>query len=67
MPEIYVKPNIDPATREPYRVRLPDKPLEFLPPDGAVVEQNKYWTRRLRDGSVTEAKAPKAGKTATKE
>lgn len=65
MSEIYVKPNIDPATAKPYQVRLPDKPREFLPEEGKAVEKSKYWVRRLRDLSVVEAKAPKAVKATT--
>ena len=38
----------DPVTREP------------LPPGGAEVPRSTYWLRRLRDGDVTEGKAPKS-------
>jgi hypothetical protein len=29
-----------------------------LPPEGALVENSKYWRRRLKDGDVLEAAAP---------
>ena len=58
MPTIFIKPETDQAGK-PFRVRLPDKPREFLPAKGARVEKNTYWLRRLRDGSVS---APAVGK-----
>lgn len=67
MPTIRIKPNTDKATGKPYTIRLPGKPHEFLPEGGAEVEKNKFWIRRLRDGSVVETKTivlpekPKAG------
>lgn len=56
MPKLRIKPNIDQATKESHKIRLPDKPREFLPAGGADVEKNKFWIRRLRDGSVVETK-----------
>lgn len=35
-----------------------------LPPEGAWVESNSYWTRRLADGAVRESSPPTS--TATK-
>jgi hypothetical protein len=70
MPTINVKPNTDKTTGQPYKIRLPGKPTQFLPDDGTEVEKNKFWIRRLRDGSVVEIKAvksAKAVKTTTKE
>jgi hypothetical protein len=70
MPTINVKPNTDKATGQPYKIRLPDKQTQFLPDEGAMVEKNKFWNRRLRDGSVVEIKAVptvKAVKATTKE
>jgi hypothetical protein len=73
MPKLRIKPNTDKATGEPYKIRLPGKPHEFLPEGGAEVEKNKFWIRRLRDSSVVKtksvvpAKEQKAGKTTTKE
>jgi hypothetical protein len=63
---IHIKPNIDKATGEPFKIRLPDKPHMFLPEQGDVVMKNKFWIRRLRDGSVIETKSAKVGKTAAK-
>lgn len=45
----------DPRTAEP------------LPATGAEVPRSAYWLRRLREGSVTEGKAPKAAKKTTQE
>lgn len=81
MPTIFIKPETNKATGKPYKVRMPNKPHEFLPEKGAKVEKTKYWVRRLRDGSVfdpvakaeavkkakEEAKKAKASKTTTKE
>lgn len=47
--------HIKPATAD-LKIRLPDRPMEFLPAEGALVEKNTFWLRRLRDGSVVEAK-----------
>lgn len=63
--QIYVKPATD-ADGNPLRVRLPDRTMEFLPADGALVDRTPFWLRRLRDGSVIEAKPVKSVKT-TKE
>lgn len=64
-----VKPNVDPSTKEPYKIRLPDKPHIFMPAGGVVVEKNKFWLRRLRDDSVvlSGAKPSKAAQAAIKE
>lgn len=35
-----------------------------LPADGAEVELNTYWVRRLRDGDVVEGTQPKASRKA---
>ncbi|MDA8254182.1 MAG: DUF2635 domain-containing protein [Betaproteobacteria bacterium] len=56
--QIHAKPALD-ADGNPLRIRLPDRPMEFLPPEGALVEKNTFWLRRLRDGSVVEAKPVK--------
>lgn len=37
------------------KVRLPDNPRAFLPDEGAEVERNSFWTRRLFDGDVVTA------------
>lgn len=52
---IFLIPNpglevLDPVSRRP------------LPADGEEVEKTTYWLRRLRDGDVTEGKAPKPKK-----
>ena len=41
------------------KVRLENKPQEFLPEAGDEKPRNAYWVRRVNDGSVIEAKAPK--------
>lgn len=64
--QIYVKPAPD-ADGNPLRVRLPDRPMEFLPAEGDLVDKNPFWLRRLRDGSVVEAKPAKPVKSPTKE
>jgi len=40
---------------------------EHLDPSGATVPRNRYWLRRLKDGDVVEARAPKATKATSKE
>ena len=35
-------------------------PDAFLPPEGREVQPSEYWTRRLRDGDVTERTADAA-------
>ena len=66
MSTIFVKPGIN-KTGKPNRVRLPDKPHLFLPEEGDFVPANKFWLRRLRDGSVVVAEPPKTSKPAKKE
>ncbi|MDA8258373.1 MAG: DUF2635 domain-containing protein [Betaproteobacteria bacterium] len=58
---IYVKPALD-ADGNPLWVRLPDRPMEFLPAEGDLVDRTPTWLRRLRDGSVIEAKPVKPTK-----
>lgn len=58
MSQIHIKPNTDEAGA-PLKVRLPERPSEFLSADGALVEKTPYWIRRLNDGSVVEAAKPK--------
>lgn len=48
---IYVTPKPGMIIRDP-------KTMEPLPPDGAVKEAGKYWTRRERDGDVIITPAP---------
>jgi len=62
--QIYVKPATD-AEGNPLRVRLPDRPMEFLPAEGALVDKTPTWLRRLLDGSVVEAKPVKPAKSTT--
>lgn len=52
MQKIFVKP------APGLKVRLPENPRAFLPDDGAEVERDAFWLRRLRDGDVVEALAP---------
>lgn len=53
---------IKPATAD-LKIRLPDRPMEYLPAEGAAVEKNTFWLRRLRDGSVIETKPAKTKTT----
>ncbi len=55
----YIKPGVD-KDDQPYKVRKPTKPTEFLAEEGELVVLDKHWHRRLRDGSVVKADAPKA-------
>jgi hypothetical protein len=59
---IYIVPQVDPVSKQPYQVRLPGKPMQFLPATGAKVERTPFWVRRLRDGTVSEATPPKIAK-----
>ncbi|PLX49118.1 MAG: hypothetical protein C0613_08325 [Desulfobulbaceae bacterium] len=59
MPTKLLKPATNKTTGKPNKVRMPDKPGTHLPEKGAKVELNKWWRRRLRDGSVID---PAAGK-----
>lgn len=54
MARIYVKP------AEGRRVRLPDGSI--IPAEGAEVEHDVFIRRRLADGDLVEATAPKSGK-----
>lgn len=47
------------------KVRRPDTG-EYLPAAGASVELNTYWRRRLRDGDVVKASAPRQTAAKTK-
>jgi len=58
MTTIYIKPNTMPDGTV-LRVRLPNKPHEFMPAVGMSVERTAYWVRRLQDESVIEASKPK--------
>ncbi|MEW6647191.1 MAG: DUF2635 domain-containing protein [Pseudomonadota bacterium] len=58
--QIFIKPKTD-VEGNPYKVRLPHKPFEFLPAEGASVEKSAYWLRRIKDGSVEIAKPIKSG------
>lgn len=51
MEQIHIKPNTD-ADGKPLRVRLPQRPGEFLPAKGDTVDLTPHWIRRLNDGSV---------------
>ncbi len=58
MKQIYIKPNTL-LDGTPLKVRLPNKPQEFMPAEGMSVERSPYWVRRLTDGSVVGAVKPK--------
>lgn len=66
MKEIYVIP----AARA--RVHHPNDPTRIIAPGGELVPRNSYILERLREGDLSEGKAPaakaaKAAKTAKKE
>jgi len=58
MEQTHIKPNTD-ADGNPLRVRLPERPGEFLPAKGATVELTPHWIRRLNDGSVVRVEIKK--------
>ena len=49
---MYLKP------KKGLQVMDPEKG-DYLPAEGREVSENQYWSRRLIDGEVTKAKAPK--------
>jgi len=55
--KIFVKP-----AQPEYVVRMPGNLRNVLPDAGALVDKTPFWIRRLRDGSVLEAKPPKGDK-----
>jgi hypothetical protein len=57
MPGLFVKP------AEGLKVRDPDT-RRHLPEEGAAVPRSTYWLRRLRDGDVVAASAPRPAKRA---
>lgn len=54
MSTIYLKP------APGLKVRTPQG--GFLPDEGAEVERNSFWVRRINDGDVIETDPPKAKK-----
>lgn len=63
MSQIFIKP------REGLLVPDPGNGFRPLPPEGAQVEESRYWKRRLADGDVAPARAtatPKAPAKAQK-
>ena len=64
MTMIYIKPNTTPDGK-PLKVRLPNKPHEFMPAAGMSVKRSQYWVRRLIDGSVIGAVKLKKGRDKT--
>jgi hypothetical protein len=57
---VYVIPAAGLQVRDP-------RTAEPLPSTGAEVPRSGYWLRRLREGSVTEGRPPKAAKKTTQE
>jgi len=55
---MYVIPKPGYLIPDPAMAGTPD---DFLPADGREVEAGEYWTRRLRDGDVTEGEVPHEG------
>lgn len=51
----YIKPGEGLVVRQPHNGRP-------LPAEGAEVEWNRYWMRRMADGSVVKATPPKQPK-----
>lgn len=51
MQKIFVKPA--PGMKQ----RMPDNARAFLPEEGAEVERNAFWLRRIADGDVVLADA----------
>lgn len=58
---MYVKPAPRQIEGMPLVVRDPDF-KDLLPPEGRDVPESDYWQRRLRDGDVVLADAPRAAK-----
>jgi hypothetical protein len=58
MEQIHIKPNVD-TDGKPLRVRLPERPGEFLPAKGDTVDLTPFWIRRLNDGSVVRVEPKK--------
>jgi hypothetical protein len=52
---IYIKPAPGVKVRDPEHAQM-----AHLPDEGKWVNANTYWTRRLMDGDVIEAKPPRA-------
>lgn len=59
MQTMYVKPNKSQRLNQVLVVRQPERGGEPLPEAGAHVPRGAYWLRRLREGSVVEAKPPR--------
>jgi len=51
--KVFLKP------REGVKVRMPLPGVGHLPEEGAPVEKTIYWRRRINDGDVLVASAPK--------
>ncbi len=51
--KIKIKPAPDFKVRDPFR-------MDILPQDGREVTRNSYWSRRLKEGSVTLVECAKA-------
>ncbi len=54
---MFLKPGLT-AEGKPLRVPYPHDVGRYLPSEGAFVEFNFYWQRRLNDGDVVEATPP---------
>lgn len=59
MNKIYIKP------APGLKVRTPQG--DFLPEEGATVERNSFWVRRIKDHDVVETEPPKTKKPAKAE
>lgn len=56
MSKVFLKPNEGIKVRDPHTGN-------YLPEDGAEVELNTYWQRRLNDGDIVEVKPEKKTKS----
>jgi len=57
-PTLYLKPTHSRRLERALIVRQPEREGAPLAEDGAWVPRNAYWLRRLREGSVEEAREP---------
>lgn len=60
---MFVKPTINPETKAPYKIRMPERSFNHLPDEGAEVPDNRFWRAHLKDGSVEIVKPAAADKT----
>jgi len=49
---MFVKPTIDPATGQPFKLRQPERGFVHLPDEGGNVPDNRFWRNHLNDGAI---------------